>query len=192
MSINLKLNDQRDNEGNELDGSYTKFKECRYLRMYFLFMTPLYIVLVILVDLKSGYNFSELINLWALAFSFLMFLPHEFIHATAFPMNTRKVIHLTWKGGYVYSDAEVNRSRFIVIALLPLLLLGVLPMIGWFLFFDDAGFNSTFLFTVAYMNCLFSVLDIHSIIQTIKTVPKEAMIVQNVSGELFWYIPNMN
>ena len=76
----------------------------------------------------------------------------------------------------------------IIVLILPSLVLGFIPLFVWFMTYSNAGFTSTFIFTLSYINCLLGVVDFFTVVHTIRMIPKAAVIVQDSSGDLYWCI----
>lgn len=177
--------------GTELPTGANQFKEGKTLMGAFIrgtIMTlPLIISMVIIsvlkirkitndfeVDLSFGITFVVMLLLGHL----LTYL-HEFIHALLYPKNAVKEI---WKdtsqGAYfVYCSSVVSKTRFIVICLAPVILLGIIPYGIWLLIYHVLPINISICFAIlTWIMTLMSVGDFYNVYNTILQVPNKSKI----------------
>lgn len=132
---------------------------------------------------------AYLFSLWPI----LLFLPgalvHEGIHLLAMPRKADKYLYWKPEAGMamVTMTDPMSPSRFIFVSLLPLILLGLIPL-GYSLL---APIGSPYMGT-AYgfgaLMCLAAIGDLYNVANTITQVPKGALV--QLSGmNTYWYIP---
>ena len=115
-----------------------------------------------------------------LAYTFL----HEMIHALMIPKVFRS--EKTYWGmngcfGFVYSEEEVKRSRFVLISIMPLLVLTfAVPLV-----LKIAGISPWYILLLCVINAGGACVDIFNLILVIKQVPSSGMVVSNGMRTLY-------
>lgn len=115
-----------------------------------------------------------------LAYTFL----HEMIHALMIPKVFRS--EKTYWGmngcfGFVYSEEEVKRSRFVLISIMPLLVLTfAVPLV-----LKIAGISPWYILLLCVINAGGACVDIFNLILIIKQVPSSGMVVSNGMRTLY-------
>ncbi len=184
-------------KGKTLKDGATIYKEPENMTIVFLhgliFAVPIVIIMIIglfLVSknygLKIEYDSTRFLICCLVSFVFLYI--HELIHAITFPLKDKKEIwmYLSQLSLFVYSEAEVSKKRFILINIMPAFVLGILPFIFSMIFAKFLGGPLLLDFvTVSIINVLSAVGDYVNIYNTIKQVPKDA-IVFNYGYHTFW------
>ena len=168
------------NEGKSLQDAFLKG---------FLVGLPLILSMILLTILKCRtIDYTIRINgktgvffVVMLAVLFLLTYVHELIHALFYPKDAVKTI---WKapmqGAYfVYCDAPVKKSRFILLCAAPAVLLGIVPFIAWYLLADfiPMPYSLAMVFT-AWLMTVMSIGDYANIYNTVRQVPKGAKVFQ--------------
>ncbi|HIS50982.1 MAG TPA: DUF3267 domain-containing protein [Candidatus Gallacutalibacter pullistercoris] len=131
-------------------------------------------------------GWRDSIHLGGAVLALLFLLPHELLHAVAYPRGAVCEFWASLRDGclFVVSLCPVSRTRFLYISLLPALVLGVLPLILWVCLPQAGGL----LFTTGALHLTACVGDFLNVKNTILQVPKGAMIQQ--SGlHSYWYLP---
>lgn len=175
----------------ELPTGANQFKESKTLIGAFIrgtiIILPLIISMVIIsvlkirkltndfeVDLSFGITFVVMLLL-----GYLLTYLHEFIHALLYPKNAVKEI---WKdtsqGAYfVYCSSVVSKTRFIVICLAPVILLGIIPYGIWLLIYHVLPINISICFAIlTWIMTLMSVGDFYNVYNTVLQVPNKSKI----------------
>ncbi len=123
---------------------------------------------------------------------FPLFFLHEFIHALCFPRGAKVYCYTGLSQGllFVTSDEKLSKSRFIIISIMPLLILGVLPFLIW-VFYPETSYFTRTLMTFSPILILVSCGDLMNIYNTIKQVPNNAKVA--MSGmNTYWFVPGDN
>ena len=136
---------------------------------------------------SDGFSMEITINLnmilyivGLLAYTFL----HEMIHALMIPNVFRS--EKTYWGmngcfGFVYSEEEVKRSRFVLISIMPLLVLTfAVPMV-----LKIAGISPWYILLLCVINAGGACVDIFNLILIIKQVPSSGMVLSNGMRTLY-------
>lgn len=141
-----------------------------------------------LVALKAMIHGSVVIlHPLGLVLTLLCILPHELLHAAAFPKEARVEIWHSLRNGmaFVYSTAPVSKGRFIYISLLPNLVLGVLPLAVW-LFLPPDQLWTGILSTHAFFILPLGAGDYLNVRNAARQAPKGATL--QLSGlNTYWY-----
>ncbi len=102
---------------------------------------------------------------------------HEAIHALFYPPGETKEIWRSKEQGayFVYCEAEVTKGRFIAMCLAPMLILGVIPFMVWFLLpaFIPMPYNIA-VAVVFWLMTIMAMGDVANIYHVLREVPKGA------------------
>ena len=106
-------------------------------------------------------------------------LLHEVIHALFYPASSEKGI---WKakehGAYfVYCEDEITKTRFIVMCLAPMFILGIIPFVTWLLL--PSIIPMPYNIAVAFIFILMTIVamgDVANVYHVLKEVPKNSTI----------------
>lgn len=126
------------------------------------------------VDLSFGIIFAVMLLLGQL----LTYL-HEFIHALLYPQSAIKEIWKDTSQGvyFVYCSSVVSKTRFIVICLAPVILLGIIPYGIWLLIYNVLPINISICFAIlTWIMTLMSVGDFYNVYNAILQVPNKSKI----------------
>ena len=141
--------------------------------------------IISLSDFGSTSNsISISINFGIIFWLFLFLLLHELLHLVFVPnflKSEKTFIGLTPFGGYVLTEEEISRSRFIFITIAPFMVISILfPFIlGVF------GLLTPTLKFLIILNAMGSSIDILNLLLIIKQVPKHA-ILKNNGTNTYW------
>ncbi|MFC7321272.1 DUF3267 domain-containing protein [Halobacillus campisalis] len=197
MKIKNELPKNNINKHNELlEQGWIPLKEPSSVFLATVFSIPLMIINMMItlgaLYLASGLSFNEFgihghsftitINLLSLLyFLFLIFIlvvVHEGIHLLCVPkfLKSKKTYAgLTFFGGYVYTEEELTKKRFLLITLAPFVILSILtPFMLGFL-----GVMNSTLKILAIINAAASSVDVLGAIIITFQVPKRATMVNN-------------
>lgn len=179
-----------------------KFKEPNSMAMLnvvaSLFVIPIFIFVGATMFLKyliSGDPevFSTVtFNFLGITLAFIAVLPHELLHAKAFPKQAEVELWVKPKAliAFVVSTYPVTKNRFIFISLLPNLIFGFIPLMIWVFVPGNSMFNEV-LFSFATFSLLLGVGDYLNVFNTITQMPKGSM--TQLSGmNSYWYMPDEN
>lgn len=106
---------------------------------------------------------------------------HEYIHAFLFPKVAKKQIYVAPSMGalFVYSEDMISKIRFIIMALGPAFVLGILPYVIWFILVQFVYLPITVsVAIVLFCICMFfsAVGDITNVYNCIRQVPAGAKV----------------
>ena len=88
------------------------------------------------IDYHLTMNLDIVISFFIVIISiYLLTFVHEIIHALFYPKNVEKQIWKDKKDGayFVYCEEPVSKSRFIIMCLAPMFILGIIPFTIWLL-----------------------------------------------------------
>lgn len=148
---------------------------------------PIYIIMIALtiirlknIDYKLKFDLKTILIIISIyiASKILLYI-HEIIHALFYPRKAEKTIwNASQLGAYfIYCDEHVSKIRHIIIYLAPTIILGVIPFIIWFIFYNaiPMPYNIGVIFTIWIM-IIMGVGDISGVYYVIKEVPKNSKI----------------
>lgn len=158
-----------------------------------LFIIPVIIMMIIAMIIKaqissSGTTFG-LFNIWGMILSLLMIIPHEFLHAIAFPRDAEVEVWYSIKNmmAFVISTCPTSKRRFIFLSLLPNAVFGLLPLIVW-LFLPESRI-SDIVFSFAIFSLFMGVGDYLNVFNASTQMPKGS--ITQLSGfHSYWYMPD--
>lgn len=141
----------------------------------------------------SGSGIGELVNAFGFLLAVLMVIPHEFLHAVAFPKKAEVGIWYSPKYmlAFVHSTAPVGKWRFVFMSLLPNLVLGLIPLMAWVILpVEVIGEQfSGLIFSFSFMCLLFGIGDYMNVHNAIVQMPKGAL--TQLSGfNSYWFMPS--
>lgn len=109
---------------------------------------------------------------------FLIVVIHELIHLLIVPnflKSKRTFIGLTFFGGYVYTEEEISKKRYIIITIAPFVILSIfLPLILGLL-----GFLTPILKFLILLNAASSSVDMFNLFLLLTQVPKDSVLRSN-------------
>lgn len=131
--------------------------------------------------------------IWALLISSVLvviFLPvHEYLHAIIYPKSA--VIYMGFLretgGMFISSQSPIKKRRYIVMSIFPFCILSLFPFIVYCFISLDKIFFNNLLFWFAFMTSLSTTGDFYNIYQTIKKIPKKA-IMQVSDNKMYYFI----
>jgi hypothetical protein len=159
-----------------------------------IFVIPVIIIIVIAIIIKllldtSADSFSVL-NTWGILLAFLMVIPHELIHAIAFPKHAEVQLWYSLKNmmAFVFTTCPMSKSRFIFVSLLPNIIFGFLPLIMWMLIPLKYDQISGILFSFSTFSLMMGVGDYLNVYNAAIQMPRNS--ITQLSGfHSYWYIP---
>ncbi len=180
----------------ELPLNAIKFKEpdsfAKLNAVVFMLAIPLMAGLVFAVKIKTNYNlsFSEITNFNGLILALLAIVPHEYLHAIAFPKSADVQIWYSPKSltAFVYSTTPTTKFQYIYMSLLPNLVFSIIPLLLWFaLPYEPTGFSHTWL-SFAVLSTVMGLGDYMNIFNATFQMPKGSL--TQLSGlNSYWYMP---
>lgn len=177
----------------ELPENAVKFKEPKTMTgvncMAMLFMLPVLFGMIIAVSLRGCFeNFASL-NFIGLIISFVMLVPHEFIHALCMGKDAEVYMYYSLKHMmmFVITLSTMSKARFIVMSLMPALVLGVVPFLVGIIFFPDS-FLGGVLMTTGFYCAIMGGGDFMNVFNAAVQMPKGSL--TQLSGmNSYWFMP---
>lgn len=115
----------------------------------------------------------------------IVFLPlHELIHAALCPCEATIFVYFTGVGISLIPTCKINKVRYIVMALMPTLLLGIIPLAIW-LVFPFSAVISSLLFAFSIGSLSMCLGDVYNAILAIGKMPRGSALV--TSGTSCYY-----
>lgn len=159
-----------------------------------IFLFPVFIIIGVAVytKIQLGSTFSSLglFSIWGILLAFLMVVPHELLHAIAFPKHSEIQVWYSLRNlaAFVHSTCPTSKLRFIYLSLLPNIIFGFIPLILWiFIPFEFIGISRV-VFSFAAFSLLMGVGDFLNIYNAITQMPKNSY--TQLSGfNSYWYLP---
>lgn len=117
---------------------------------------------------------------------FPFMLVHELLHAVSFPVKAKVEMFYSMYGLSVSSPEPISKIRYIVVLIVPAVIIGVIPLIGWIFIPSSYVTINTMLFILAIGNLAGTTGDLYNLTQVIKLMPKNSFM--QVSGlKCFFY-----
>ena len=159
-----------------------------------LFLIPVLFLLIAAVVVKILLGFTKgdytLYNPWGWVLALAMILPHEVLHAVAFPKHAEVQVWYSLKNmmAFVVSTCPTSKARFIFLSLLPNLVFGFVPLLIWMFVPDEQRQLSGLLFSFAAFSLMMGVGDFLNIFNALTQMPKNS--ITQLSGfHSYWYMP---
>ena len=102
---------------------------------------------------------------------------HEVIHALCYPKDALKTIWHSKKDGayFIYCEEIISKTRWLVVLLMPMLLLGVIPFVLWFLLPQLLPMPYDLTFAIlCWLLTIMAMGDVANMWHVLKEVPKGA------------------
>ncbi len=116
----------------------------------------------------------------------LIFLPiHELIHAMFCPTKSTIFVYFTGVGISLIPTCKIKKARYIVMALMPTCILGMVPLVLWVILPGMNALISSILFAFSIGNLSMCVGDIYNAILAIAKMPSGSVLV--TSGTNCYY-----
>lgn len=159
-----------------------------------LFIIPVIFLIVLAIIVKgqidTGIVHFEMFNILGMILAFFMVLPHEFLHAIAFPREAEVEVWYSIKNmmAFVVSTCPTSKKRFIFLSLLPSIIFGFIPLIAWIFIPSELSQISDIVFSFAGFSLMFGVGDFLNVFNAATQMPKNS--ITQLSGfHSYWYLP---
>lgn len=179
---NLPLNAVCFEEGDSIEEVISQAMRYNYPLIFFILLM---MVIKVLFFAPLGLSVAGFILGSFISLPFLLI--HELIHALLLPKNEPIYVYQALKKGvlFVLSIEAMTKRRFIVMSLMPMVLLGFLPLFYWLFSNESLLSSSLFFFSVPMI--LGGVGDLYNVSNTFKQVPKGAFV--QLSGfHSYWFL----
>ncbi|MEK4091984.1 DUF3267 domain-containing protein [Viridibacillus sp. FSL H8-0110] len=179
-------------------------KEPKNLTSAILLSVPLMIVAaiisIVIINIVSSISLRDFgltpdaisitINLSIIFWLFLLLILHELFHLIFIPKfikSEKTYVGFTLFGGFVITEEEISKSRYIFITIAPFLIISIImPLI-----LNGFGLLTTTLKFLIILNSLASSVDLLNLFLIIKQVPKNATLKSN-GPNTYWKSVYMN
>ncbi|MHC1721041.1 MAG: DUF3267 domain-containing protein [Clostridiaceae bacterium] len=158
-----------------------------------IFVIPVFCIVGISYYLKtlSGLtvDFFGMFNITGFLISVMMLVPHEILHAIAFPKQAEVQIWYSIKNMlmFSYSSYPTSKLRFIYSSLLPSFIFGFIPLAIWMFIPNELTEVSETIFSFAFFSLVLCVGDFLNVLNAATQMPKNS--VAQLSGmHSYWYL----
>jgi len=153
------------------------------------FLIPTFIIMFASMNIRSFINQQNIVNrpfiLIGAIIGFILLLAHEYLHSIAYPKEANSYIGIAKPITFVsLTSYPLSKRRFIVMSLLPYLL-GIIPLIAFWLSPANLIEINGILFGMACMGMASPYPDAYTVYQIIKQVPKNRK-VQNYEDDIYY------
>ena len=134
----------------------------------------------------EGIAFNKVALYIGVGLSLVFLIVHELIHALCCPKGTTVYVYFTYAGISCVPTCSLKKSRYILIALMPTVLLGIVPFVAW-LCFPGLNVNlSSVLFAFSIGSLSMCVGDIYNaILATVKMKRNSVLVTSETS--IYYY-----
>ncbi|MDE7295174.1 MAG: DUF3267 domain-containing protein [Oscillospiraceae bacterium] len=152
---------------------------------------PIMLITIFRLENIEGHINLNLRLIFIIAVAFLLNYLLNFIHSILFPIKSEKTIWNATKGAYfIYCNAKISKSRFIVISLAPMIILGIIPFIIWVFTANKMEFTISLAYVILTWIMIISAMgDLANVYNTIKQVPRNAKVF-NYGLQSYWINEN--
>lgn len=158
---------------------------------------PIMIITIFRLENIEGHINLNLRFIFIIAIAFLLnyllkFI-HEYIHAIFYPIKSEKTIWnatATYGVYLIYCNAKISKSRFIVLSLAPMIILGIIPFIIWLFIANKMEVTISLAYVIlTWIMIIFAMGDLANVYNTIKQVPRNAKVF-NYGLHSYWINEN--
>lgn len=140
------------------------------------FLIPAFIIMFSLMNIKSSINQQNVVNrpfiLIGAIIGFVLLLVHEVLHVIVYPKGVNAYIGIAKPITFVaLASYPLSKKRFIIMCLLPYML-GIIPLIAFWLSPAYLTELNGVLFGMACMGMASPYPDAYTVYQVVKQVPK--------------------
>ena len=157
--------------------------------LMYLLVIPLLLVAYLAIKIRLLSFDGMLFTKWALFIGVglsVIFLPvHEMIHALLCPKNSIIYVYFTGIGISLVPTCELRKNRYLLMAMMPTLILGIIPLLVWLIIPNIDVVISSILFGFSVGSLSMCIGDIYNVMNAIIKMPKESKLV--TSGTNCYY-----
>jgi len=181
-----------------MNNKWIPLKEPKNVISATLVSTPLMIIAafisISIIKMVSSISFNEFgftpdkfeitFNLSLIVGIFILIVIHELIHLIFIPnfiKSEKTYVGMMLFGGFVITEEEISKSRYIIITITPFVILSIiLPLL-----LSMFGLLTTTMKFLIILNAMASSVDLLNLLLILKQVPKKAMI-KNNGPNTYW------
>jgi hypothetical protein len=126
----------------------------------------------------SSKGFSMTINLSFILFLFSLLIVHELIHLVLVPnfyQSEKTYIGITFFGGFVATEEEISKRRYILITIAPFVILSIFSSVVFGIF----GLLTTTMKVLILFNAIASSVDMLSLVLILTQIPSNSLLKNN-------------
>lgn len=138
----------------------------------------------------DGIMFSRPALLVGVVLALALLIVHEFIHAIFCPKAAIIYAYYSSAGISLVPTCKLGKARYLVVAAMPNLILGIVPLIIWTTCPQINATIGSIIFTIAIGSLAMGIGDIYNIILAIAKMPQKSSIV--TSGMNCYFFPEHN
>lgn len=156
--------------------------------MYLLIVPVLliaYAAIQIRISYVEGIMFSQTALFVGVGLSVIFSIVHEFIHAIFCPKGATIFVYFTSAGISLVPACKLSKGRYILVALMPTIVLGIIPLIIWMCFPGMSVTVGSISFAFSIGSLSMCIGDIHNVILAVIKMPKDSVL---VTSEMNCYI----
>lgn len=134
-------------------------------------------------------DFWGMFNIMGFVMSVIMLIPHEYIHAIAFPKQAEVQVWYSIKNMmmFTYSTYPTSKLRFIISSLLPSFIFGFIPLAIWMFIPNGSTEFSKTLFSFAFFSLVLCIGDFLNVLNAATQMPKDS-VTQLSRMHSYWYM----
>lgn len=157
-----------------------------------LFIIPVIFIVGITFFIKDKMGISETLynfSILGMLLSYLVIIPHEFLHAIAFPVEAEVEIWYSFKHmmAFVFSTHPTSKWRFIFLSLLPNIVFGFIPLVAWIFMPQSLGAITDITINFAIFSLMMGCGDFLNVFNALTQMPKNS--ITQLSGfHSYWYM----
>lgn len=107
-----------------------------------------------------------------MALSLVLLPVHELIHSLCYPKGATVFAYRNGLKIQLHSTTAISKQRFILFLIMPVLVLGIAPLLVWFFLPAGATFFNGFLYGFAFSGIGISIGDIVTLATAVRVIPK--------------------
>ncbi len=159
---------------------------------WYIYIIGIAILILGIVLLKFKLNYFEGLRmkrigyLIGLALAFLFMAVHELIHGLSCPRGSTVNYYYSIYGITCYPLSPMTRNRYIFMAIVPAVILGLIPLVIWIFMPVKFVMTNSILFTFSLGSLGGSAADLYNILKTSIKVPKNSYI-QASGTKVYWF-----
>jgi len=169
----------------------SSFLMLNLIALIFVIPVLIFIGVVFYIKMRSGLiaNFRDMASVIGTLAAFLMVIPHEFLHAAAFPKHAEVEIWYSPKNmaAFAVSTYPLSKLRFVFVSFLPNIIFGFVPLIAWIFIPVEFLQVSRAIFTFASLSLLVGVGDFLNVFNALIQMPRNS-IIQTSGFHSYWYL----
>lgn len=144
-----------------------------------------YFCIVVRRPFTTGVVFTKEALFLGVGLSLLFLVAHELIHAVCCPKRAEVLVYVSVAGICLIPTCPLGKRRYIVMALMPALILGVCPLIIWLLLTGLSPLMSSMIFAFSIGSLSMCVGDLYNVILAARKMTFQSLLI--TSGNACFY-----